>query len=157
MRHLMYTMCLAAAITATACDDGSSDRDDDFDAGNDMQSDDGTTTDAMVDETAPETSLLSTPDDPTNDGSATFEFEADEPASFRCRVDADAFAAQVTGTSTTSATSGVVTRTSIALTNAQADAIAAGDAFRLRVQRVATDAGDTMVGDAQALRVGISQ
>lgn len=68
-------------------------------------------------------------------------------------IDSDGFAAQQTGTSTTNATNGVVTRTSITLTQAQADAIEAGDAFRLRIERVTGDGGDTMVNDAQVLRI----
>ena len=69
-------------------------------------------------------------------------------------IDGDSFAAQQTGTSTTNGTSGVVTRTTITLTQAQADSIAAGDRFRLEIQRVAGDVGDDLVGDAQI--VGIS-
>lgn len=68
-------------------------------------------------------------------------------------IDSDSFNTQQTGTSTTNATSGIITRTSITLTNAQADAWAAGDSFRLRLQRVTSDGGDTMTGDAQVLRV----
>ncbi len=72
-------------------------------------------------------------------------------------LDADGFAAVQTGTSTTNGTSGVITKTSITFTQAQADAIAASDAFRLKVTRDADDGGDTMVGDAQLLRVQIRQ
>jgi hypothetical protein len=69
-------------------------------------------------------------------------------------LDADDFAAAVQATATTtSATSGVVTRTTITVTQAQADSIAAVDAYRLRVRRVAANAGDTMVGDAQVVGV----
>ncbi len=66
-------------------------------------------------------------------------------------IDSDSFATQQTGQSTTNATSGIVTTTTITLTNVQADAIAASDAFRLRAQRVATS--DDLLGDAQLLRV----
>jgi len=72
-------------------------------------------------------------------------------------IDADSFAAQQTGTDTTNATSGIATRTSITLTQAQADSIAAGEAYRIRVQRVAGAGGDTLVGDAQLLRVALRQ
>jgi len=72
-------------------------------------------------------------------------------------LDADSFNTQQVGTSTTNGTSGIITRTSITVTQAQADAIAAGDSFRLRVERVATDAADTMTGDAQLLRVNLRQ
>ncbi len=72
-------------------------------------------------------------------------------------IDTDSFAAAVAGTSTTSGTSGVVTRTSITFTNAEADSLAAGDAFRMRITRDVGDAGDTLVGDAQLLRAVIRQ
>ncbi len=68
-------------------------------------------------------------------------------------IDSDGFDAIQTVTDTTNATSGIVTRTSITFTQAQADSIAAGDAFRLRVTRDANAGGDTMTGDAQILRV----
>jgi len=63
-------------------------------------------------------------------------------------IDSDGFAAIQTATETTSGTSGVVTRTSITFTQAQADSIAAGDTFRLKITRDASVAGD-VVGDAQ--------
>lgn len=72
-------------------------------------------------------------------------------------IDADGFAAQITGTSTTDAATGVVTRTTITLTQAQADSIASGDGYRMRVQRVAADGGDTMLLDAQIFRVIVRQ
>ena len=72
-------------------------------------------------------------------------------------IDSDGFATIQKATSTTNGTSGIVTRTSITFTQAQADAIAAGDAFRLRVTRDANDGADTLVGDAQLLRVTIRQ
>lgn len=68
-------------------------------------------------------------------------------------IDVDGFAAQQTGTSTTNATSGVITRTTITLTQAQADSIAAGDRYRIEIERVTGDGGDTMVGDAQIVGV----
>lgn len=67
-------------------------------------------------------------------------------------IDSDGFAAIQTGTDTTSGTSGVVTRTSITFTQAQADSIVAGDAFRLKITRDTSVGGD-MAGDAQVLRV----
>lgn len=71
-------------------------------------------------------------------------------------IDSDGFAAAQTGSNTTNASSGVVTRTSIIFTQAQADAIAKGDAFRLKLERD-TSVGSNMVGDAQVLRVIIRQ
>jgi len=72
-------------------------------------------------------------------------------------IDADGFATQQTATSTTNGTSGIVTRTTITLTQAQADSIAAGDTYRLRLERVATDGGDNMSGNAEVLRVIVRQ
>lgn len=70
----------------------------------------------------------------------------------------DGFAAGQKGTSTANATSGIVTRSSIILTTSKADFVAPKDAYRMRIHRRAlTDAADTLVGDAQILRVGISQ
>jgi len=72
-------------------------------------------------------------------------------------IDSDSFAAAQTGTDTTNGTSGIPTRTSIAFTQAQADSIAAGDAFRLRIERVGTSGSDTLSGNAQLLRVSVRQ
>lgn len=67
-------------------------------------------------------------------------------------IDVDGFAAVQTATDTTNGTSGVETITSITFTQAQADAIAASGAFRLRVTRD-TAVGGNMVGDAQISHV----
>lgn len=72
-------------------------------------------------------------------------------------IDVDGFAAVRVTTSPASATNGVITRSSITFTQAQADSIAAGEAFRLKLTREASNAGDTVVGDAQPLRVMIAQ
>ena len=45
--------------------------------------------DGGVDTTPPETTLTSTPPADDDSGSATFEFEADEPATFKCSVDGE--------------------------------------------------------------------
>jgi hypothetical protein len=72
-------------------------------------------------------------------------------------VDTTGFAAAQTATSTTNGTSGVITKTSVTFTNVQAGLISAGNPMRLRVTRDADDVGDTMVGDAQVLRVALEQ
>lgn len=72
-------------------------------------------------------------------------------------IDADNFAPQKTATGTTDVVAGVLARTVISLSNAEADTILAGDGFRLRLQRVATDVGDTLVGDAHVLRVVLEE
>lgn len=73
-------------------------------------------------------------------------------------LDADSFATAGTATAATAATSGAVQYTAIAFTNGAAmDSIAAGEAFRIRVQRVGGDAADTMAGDAQLLCVEVRE
>lgn len=78
------------------------------------------------------------------------EFERNTPGGND--IDSDSFAAQQTGNSTTAGNSGVITRTTITLTQAQADGLIAGDYFRMRFERVTGDGGDNMSGDAQILR-----
>lgn len=70
-------------------------------------------------------------------------------------IDSDSFDTQQTGTSTTNATSGVITRTTITLTQAEADGIESLDDYRLKLERVVSDGGDDMTGDAQVIRVGV--
>lgn len=73
-------------------------------------------------------------------------------------LDADSFAAGVAASAAaTSGTSGAVTVTSIALTNSQIDGLLAGESFRLRIRRLGTNAGDTMTGDAELLRVEVRE
>jgi len=72
-------------------------------------------------------------------------------------LDADSFAAAQTTTDTTNGTSGIITVTTITFTQAQADAIVAGDAIRIRLTRDADAVGDTVVGDAQLLRIVLEE
>lgn len=73
-------------------------------------------------------------------------------------IDSDSFATAVNSASTTApGTSGQVVYTSITLTSAQADAVAAGEMFRLKIARVVADAGDTMAGDAQVRGIEIKE
>ena len=72
-------------------------------------------------------------------------------------IDSDSFAAQQTANNTTNGTSGVITRTTIVLTQAQADALESGESYRLRLQRVTGDGGDNMAGDAQVLSINLRQ
>ena len=58
-------------------------------------------------------------------------------------------------TGTAPATNGQVVYTEIAFTQAQADAIAAGEKLVLRIRRDVADAADTMSGDAQLLADGV--
>ena len=69
-------------------------------------------------------------------------------------LDSDSFAADNAGTSTARAISGIIRTTTISFTDgADMDSIAAGDTFRFRVTRDASNAGDTMTGDAQIVSV----
>jgi hypothetical protein len=71
-------------------------------------------------------------------------------------LDGNGFAAAQFATDPTNGTSGVITRSQITFTNAQADAIAAGDSFRLLLFRD-TSVADNMVGDAQMVRVAMRE
>ena len=71
-------------------------------------------------------------------------------------VDVDNFASQQEGTSATNGTNGLLNITTVTLTNAQADAIVAGEYFRLRVHR-GDLTGDTMADDAQLVAVNFRQ
>ena len=88
-------------------------------------------------------------------GSVTWGAEIERIAADGHDIDANSFAAQQTIASTTNVTAGIATRASIAFTQAQADAITAGDSYRLRIENVA--ANGNLVGDAQLLRVGVRQ
>ncbi len=70
-------------------------------------------------------------------------------------IDSDSFAAQQVVDETTAGTAGIVSVTTIPFTQAQADSIAKGDAFRIEIERVASNVADDMVGDAQILRVAL--
>lgn len=72
-------------------------------------------------------------------------------------IDGNSFASQKTETTAAPGTSGQIKITTIEFTQAEADAIVAGDAYRLMLQRVAGDAADTMAGDAQVLRVYVGE
>jgi hypothetical protein len=68
-------------------------------------------------------------------------------------LDADSFDTATAATVATSGTSGIVSAGSITCT--AIDSIAAGDLFRLRVQRLGADGADTMTGDAELIAVEI--
>jgi hypothetical protein len=73
-------------------------------------------------------------------------------------LDTDSFATAQTVTSAAPATDGSVQSASIPFTNgAQIDSLAVGESFRLKVTRDAADAGDTMTGDAELLRVELRE
>jgi hypothetical protein len=68
-------------------------------------------------------------------------------------LDSDSFDTATAATATADGTSGIVTVTNITCTTI--DSLAAGDLFRLRVQRVGGDGADTMTGDAEVVAVEI--
>ncbi len=72
-------------------------------------------------------------------------------------LDSDSFAAARFAISTTNGTSGIITRTQITFTQAQADGITAEDSFRLLLFRDAGDVGDDLIGDAQMVRIAIRE
>ena len=73
-------------------------------------------------------------------------------------LDTDSFAAAQTVTVGTNATAGAPNYDTVSFTDgAQMDSVAAGESFRLSIARDADDAGDTMVGDAQLIRVEIRE
>lgn len=73
-------------------------------------------------------------------------------------IDADSFDTEkAAAADTTDATSGIISRAAITLTQAEADAIEALDDYRIKIRRLPADAGDTLVGDAQIKSVTLSQ
>jgi len=88
-------------------------------------------------------------------GGVTWGVEVEANASGGNDIDSDSFDTQQTGNSDTNATSGVITRTTITLTQAEADNVAANDSFRLRIQRVVSDGDDDMTDDAQIVKVSV--
>jgi hypothetical protein len=73
-------------------------------------------------------------------------------------LDADAFATQQLATGTANGTSGKLTKTTITVSaGANMDSLAAGEPFRLKVQRVAADGADTMTGDAELHTVHVKE
>jgi hypothetical protein len=68
-------------------------------------------------------------------------------------LDSDSFDTATAATATANGTSGIVTVTNITCTNI--DSLAAGDLFRLLVQRVGGDGADTMTGDAELIAVEV--
>jgi hypothetical protein len=73
-------------------------------------------------------------------------------------LDADAFATEQTATVTADATSGKLFKaTTTHSSGANMDSAAAGDPIRLKVRRVASDAADTMTGDAELFMVVVKE
>jgi len=70
-------------------------------------------------------------------------------------ITADSYAAAQVQLTTSPGTVGFVATTSITFTQAQADAIAAGEHFRLLVMRDSNDGSDNAAGDAQLLAVDL--
>jgi hypothetical protein len=68
-------------------------------------------------------------------------------------IDTDSFDTAASVTATTNGTSGVPNYSEITLTTI--DSVTAGDGFRLKINRDANNASDTMTGDAELLAVEI--
>jgi hypothetical protein len=72
-------------------------------------------------------------------------------------IDADSFASEKTATVAPRATSGSLTYTNIAFTNAEIDGLSIGEAFRLKIRRVSTSGSDTASGDYELHRVEVRE
>ena len=70
-------------------------------------------------------------------------------------IDADSFAADKSVVDTAPGTTGFTSRAVISFTSAEADGLLAGEDYRLQVIRDANDGTDTLVGDADIIRVSI--
>jgi len=81
------------------------------------------------------------------------EFERNNPNG--TDIDSNSYATQQIESSSTSRESGVINRTTITLTQAEADAVVANDSFRMRFERVPKDSRDNMIGDAQVLKIAV--
>ena len=78
-------------------------------------------------------------------------FERDQDAGHD--IDSESFAALKTAAASTApGSAGIIQKASLTFTQAEADAIVAGDPFRLFIQRTGDDGSDDMVGDAQLVR-----
>lgn len=74
-------------------------------------------------------------------------------------IDSDSFATAITwSAAATSGTSGIVTVSNQAHTNgAEIDSIVTGASFRLKVERLGSNASDTMAGDAELVAVELRE
>lgn len=85
---------------------------------------------------------------------ASFERHQDETTDFGT----DDFAAERTVTSTAPAAVGRPQYANVTFTDgAQMDSLTVGESFRIKIRRVASDAADTMAGDAQLICVTIQE
>ena len=87
-------------------------------------------------------------------GTATWTAEVER---MNTDLDADSFAAAQTADGTANGTSGILTFTTIALTNAQADSIAKGEDFRLRITRNQDSGTDDIASDVELVSVEIRE
>jgi|SRR5467141_645541 len=73
-------------------------------------------------------------------------------------IASDSFGSTQTITTTTAGTAGIVKYSTIIFTDgAQIDSLLLGEAFRFKLERFASDAADTMAGNAQAIRVELRE
>lgn len=86
---------------------------------------------------------------------SSFEYISDSSLD----IDSDGFATAVTwSAAATSGTSGIVTVTNQAHTDgAQIDSIVVGASFRLKIERLGSNASDTMSGDAELVAIELKE
>jgi len=72
-------------------------------------------------------------------------------------LDSDGFATAKSVTAAAPTTSGATQYSEISFSNSEIDGLLKGESFRIFVRRAATDAADTMTGDAELLRVELRE
>jgi hypothetical protein len=86
-------------------------------------------------------------------GAVVWEVSIERLQSGTDTLDTNSFGTAVAGTATISVTAGVMLYKTLAMSTSQIDAVAAGEAFRVKVRRTPSDAGDTASGDAEFSRL----
>lgn len=93
----------------------------------------------------------------TNSGAVVWNVEFERLDNNGQVITADGFASAISVTANPAATTGALKYTVIALTQAQADAVAAGESFRMRITRNTASGSDTMVGQALVLNIAVNE
>lgn len=91
-------------------------------------------------------------------GSVRWEMAFERHQDETTDLDTDDFATAKTVDSTAPATNGAPQYASIAFSNgAEIDSIAVGESFRVRLKRLGSNANDTMLGDAELMRIELKE